>query len=517
MVKGHVFHYTVIESYVLEQIILEYLDIFDYETGNILTFLHLLIYKERVQIDEVAEQTGLNQKTVRKYMDEINDLFPKYVGERELEIKYERTRGFTVTAKNDILLEDFRIRYLLDTLEVKLSKALFAETLESPRAFAAQHFVSESLVRRKLNIFSKKIKKVNLGLRRVSLHLKGRESQIQYLYFLFLWSIYKGTHWPFTDISEGAVTQLQKEIYDFFGIKQSQAQQRMFIFQLAILQERKKANCLLSLELHWKEYFIDNLQFDQFWEFAQMDEAFSGLSSDDLKHIYLLVHLRFEAMFQQEPTDLFYYNQKRNTVIYQQSYRMKEIVESFFEEQRIVINDKGLSYLVALNYGRRLFPEFPSDPSEQMENARIFKKFPVLYQRLKECSLQILAEEGNHTSNQLDLLIQKLYTILTFQVFPTFMEKKTSVYLYTDCYYYKEEELMKKIVMNFQEEYCLEVRCGSLAPLTFADLVVSTVRVPEEFAGKYQKAILIGEIWNSDSHCRIEKELHNLQLIEKIE
>lgn len=496
---------------------MEYLNIFDYETANILTFLRLLIYKERVQIDEVVAQTGLNQKTVRKYMDEINELFGKYVGEGELKITYERTRGFTVEAKNDILLEDFRIRFLLDTLEVQLSKALFSESLKSPRSFAEKHFVSESLIRRKLNIFSTEVSKVNLDLRRVSLLLMGKETQIQYLYFLFLWSIYKGTQWPFVNVSEEQTAILQKKIYNFFGIKQSPAQQRMFMFQLAILRERKKSHGLIGLEPHWEEYFLDNRQFDRFLHFSQIDEAFEGLSTDDVKYIYVLIHLRFEAMFQQKATELFDYNREKNTAIYQQAYRMKEIVESFFEEQKIVINDKGLGYLVALNYGRRLFPEFPSDPSEQMENARIIKKFPVLYQRLKACCLQILTEEGNPESNQLDMLIQKLYTILTFQVFPTFMEKKIRVYLYTDCYFYKEEELMKKIEMNFQEEYCLEVQCGSVAALAFADLVVSTVRIPEGFEGKYQKAILINEIWNSDSYCRIEKELHHLQLIEEME
>lgn len=184
---------------------MDYYHIFDTPTNSMLLLLEQLQNRQDwLTINELADHTSLERKTIQKYMKNWQALLkdshdPKL---QELLI-FSKGKGYFFSGDGNSFQKCVQL-VVKSSYIYALMERLFFEPEISLKKFTTKQFISEyTLLRkvRKLNhVFSKL--SISIVLSKGFLSLQGPEPQIRYLGYIFFWKLYRGLGWPFPFVNE---------------------------------------------------------------------------------------------------------------------------------------------------------------------------------------------------------------------------------------------------------------------------------------------------------------------------
>lgn len=182
---------------------------------------------------ELAQACGLNVNTVQKYLDNLRELTKKFP-----DVRLEKHRNYGIRLMREpafplhrLLREVIRQGILVPFLEDLLR---FGSV--DIQAFCEQHFISLSTLRRNIHKLEKELAPLGLSLTKgMTVRLVGSEQQIRYLFFQYLWTIYRGVKelpWEIEAQMKYPIEQLSDLFdYTFTNIQRSQLGVLLFIFE----------------------------------------------------------------------------------------------------------------------------------------------------------------------------------------------------------------------------------------------------------------------------------------------
>lgn len=139
---------------------------------------------------ELAQASGLNVNTVQKYLDHLQKIIQNF---SNVSLEKHRNYGALLNRKSDFPLQRLFSAVIRQSILAPFFEDLLLLGEVDIRIFCEEHFISTSTLRRNIHKLEKNLAPLGLWLTKgTMIRIIGPEHQIRYLFFQYLWTIYRG-------------------------------------------------------------------------------------------------------------------------------------------------------------------------------------------------------------------------------------------------------------------------------------------------------------------------------------
>ncbi|MDA9462383.1 hypothetical protein B835_2328 [Enterococcus mundtii 3F] len=365
-----------------------------------------------------------------------------------------------------------KLAILENSLNFQILKAVCLHSNLTLYEFAAHHGISESFLRRQLaqvnHFFS--YYDLKLKTREGTIFFNGKETQIRYAIYLFLWEVYEGVEWPFLTLDFQKILTTVKQVFTNIALKRNKIKTMEWCFILAVNINRSKQG-----------YAVPEHELPHF-----LDPMLAGLSevTNDLKTIISIYNLPSSELnfillwIQTRPQ--FYVD--KNIMVHTSKVHKKnatpinELRDQFYhymvsvgiKSNEITSKKKLLdATLYANGIHDYLFSPFSGKKREVTDF--IERNYPYFYQNMVDLTQQM--QKNKFPWLQLSTLIEAFLVIAP----PTFFDKEIKVKLESD--YPLSIELLYVKVLQEQLRLYLNVFFTNELLLN-PDVIIRTTEAP---------------------------------------
>lgn len=218
---------------------------------------------------ELAQISGLNVNTVQKYLDHLQELTKNF---SDVSLEKHQNYGTRLIRKSDFPLQRLLREIIRQGTTVPFFEDLLLRGEVDAREFCEKHFISPSTLRRNIHKVERELRPLGLELSKgPMLRITGPEHQIRYLFFQYLWTIYRGVKelpWEIEERMSYPIEQLARLFnFKFTNVQRSQLGVLLFVFEQRINVESVQKSLIRpsfkapSLFSHWKENDWEMLLF----------------------------------------------------------------------------------------------------------------------------------------------------------------------------------------------------------------------------------------------------------------
>ncbi|AEJ24199.1 hypothetical protein WKK_06645 [Weissella koreensis KACC 15510] len=192
-----------------------------------------------IDIYDIKEALQLNERTIHKYIDSINDIIEQ---DKNSSDKSYNLYGHIDKQNNKYIYtgDHFQFKQLYKkivegTVSLSLINKLVNNNNIKIKAFFHENFISETSLRRNISIFNDYISKydVSISIKKGFIRFYGNKLNIRFLVVTFMWRNYGGTIWPFENVSKSKIDALANKIINIYGINMSKGKKLEFMYILA--------------------------------------------------------------------------------------------------------------------------------------------------------------------------------------------------------------------------------------------------------------------------------------------
>lgn len=186
------------------------------------------------RIDDLAEELHLSNKTVYKYLRQINSLATVILSKEIFILCKEPTIYQFSGDKIDFL----KLRYsIIETCySIKMLKDLLSNSSIHIYNFCENNFISESAFKKHIYTLNLMLKDLNIKIkiRSNQIFLFGDEATIRYFMTSFFWRLYNGIKWPFENIDHNKIKKIEYIFFKSDASDISKGKQKIFLYFLAV-------------------------------------------------------------------------------------------------------------------------------------------------------------------------------------------------------------------------------------------------------------------------------------------
>lgn len=181
---------------------------------------------------ELAHASGLSVNTVQKYLDHLQDFTDKFP---DVSLEKHRNYGARLIRTGEFPLQRLLKEVIRQGIVVPFFEDLLLQGSVDVYHFCETHFISMSTLRRNIHKLEKELEPIGLSLSKgTNVRLIGPEYQIRYIFFQYLWTIYRGVKelpWEIEEQMDYPIEQLSVLFdFKFTNVQRSQLGVLLFVF-----------------------------------------------------------------------------------------------------------------------------------------------------------------------------------------------------------------------------------------------------------------------------------------------
>ena len=345
-------------------------------------------------IDEIATHLHLAKATAQKYISLIKIRLQPF-HESDIYIEVTTSKGIRLHHHPSF---NTHILYS-DILKKQLAFSLIDSTLKYGTMpiikIALDNFTSVASVRRKYFALNETLKRANLAIKNNT--IRGKEEDIRWFYSEYYWEIFKGSEWPFPNISQNRIHKLIGRIEKSLRISVVPEVKEKVSYWIAINHIRYSKGYRIAGDIEIKKYVAQKKQ-----QFSLFIERLNEYNCDK-NHLYSFQQLEevellffvFSSLSGAEGNKTFtdsvlQAHHEGNTLMYQMTQDWLILYKSYFYEtdfyytqiQNKLLHIHSFSYLFTIdeslllksNYSKELIQTYPT----------FFKRMEKIYDTLSE-------------------------------------------------------------------------------------------------------------------------------------
>lgn len=439
----------------MEQEILELLDKKNKFSCLIIDFSQsendwLSVYKLSLRLD-------LNQRSIQRYIHELEEKIMEFnlQSGANVSIEYNKFKGIRITYDTSAA---FKLKnYIIENDDtIALLNQLVFSKLSSVKKYSEDNFISEYSLKKSMI----KIEELLAGFRiKLSKHktvFEGRERNIRMFIYIFLWTLYKDSEWPFDYISEekiyGSVDNFSEGgQLDFTSINRKQM---AYLMSVNLLRNKKKH--YIKKDAEWDNYVnIEAMKKDPI--VMQGMENYQYYHENDLYFLLLLIQMRYRIFKSDLLRErIFSYHKKMNSDVYSMTEQMMKLFEEKFFKIPKDRREVFFTYSFCAHLFCRVFKSIRFDIDGYdvlIKNDRS----PNLLKKLNSFLDQLASEHNSPIFLEKPFLIRKYFLLFSYFKPTTIYETKISVGIDSDLPFFIRENIKKDIRKNFENRYHLEL------------------------------------------------------------
>lgn len=365
-----------------------------------------------------------------------------------------------------------KLAILEDSLNFQILKAVCLHSNFTLYEFATHYGISESFLRRQLAQVNHFFSYYNLKIktRGGTIFFSGKETQIRYTIYLFLWEVYEGMEWPFLTLDFQKILTTVKQVFTNIALKKNKIKTMEWCFILAVNINRfKQGYPVPEPELpHFLDPMLEGLS--EVTTILQPIISVYGLPSSESNFILLWIqtrpHIYVNKNIMVHASKIHKKNATPINEFRDQFYRYMKSVG--INTNEITSKKKLLdATLYANGIHDYLFSPFSGKKREVTDF--IEKNYPYFYQNMVGWTQQM--QKTHFPWIQLSTLIEAFLVIAP----PTFFDKEIKVKLESD-YPLSIELLYVKVLQDQLRLYLNVLFTNEL--LLNPDLIIRTTEAP---------------------------------------
>lgn len=409
---------------------------------------------------ELQQCCRKSRNTIIKYCDLLKEN-AKNITAHDL-IQHENGRGYFFNGDK----EDYQamlISIVHKSLSFDLLQQLLLKNKISLNEFANEHYADPMTIRRMLKKFNKHTKHIDLSfhINKGIIHITGSEPAIRFFTYIFFWYIYRGTVWPFNDLSEEQISTFINQTFSRYGnINDIITHQWSYILAINVI--RDSIGCRISMKMlpDFSEELVRFLfgsssPFDGD-KFMQKLNKIHNFSRDEFIYflLLLLTSVRFYTV-KDVYSRMLYFHQNTNSQI---NEKLKLIISSFpeFNQTTTENQELAISLLMSSLLKSILFPNYTVPISGYDYQEYLDDNFPFLKKEMEK-RLKGLQKKDDFFTSSHDYLLLRMVEMYTLLGDPVDFNPKIILQLETDLPITIEKLLKSYLLSLFGPFYRLSI------------------------------------------------------------
>lgn len=405
-----------------------------------------------VSIEELAEETSLQPRSVVKYILSISEVITtEYLEKMSFEMQGHHL--FKIIISENKFFFDLRIEIIEKSLNITIWKKLFFFNEFNIVKFSIESFSSLSTIKRKIKKLNLEVKPFNFRITSKDdiYVVKGNETNIRLFFSLFFWNIYRGIKWPFYNVDQRKILKLVDHVTEDLRLPISYSFKNKFVYNSAVVVTRFFHNKPIIIEKNeeWNKLIEINNKLVKYLpiNFTKLLKEDYMLSEDEAQHE--LSRMQVGQSFYQDSkmgTIAIELHKKYETDIYKASQHFLELLE---KHAQVNLSDKQkkavLISILSGHYKAFFYQEVPLlklELDQILSNYNSLRSFvEKIYTELEDCENSFIFKQKHFLINQ--------YMYVVSEILPlNFFEPEIAVY-FDDPIDYPREILVKKMLKNF--------------------------------------------------------------------
>lgn len=277
-------------------------------------------------IEEISNQLFLSKATTQKYTTLLKLRCARFP-EEQIFLEKSPSKGIFLHRSPIFALQFIYTQVIKELLVFSVLDTFFNKKSNQLLKIAMDNFSSVASIRRKYQTINQRFIELGLDISIVKDNIIGNERQIRWFYSKFYWRIFRGTEWPFHNLSKNMVEHRLKIIQDFYKIELSTEVKEEMLYWLAINWWRHLQGYRVEPDKEIQEYCLDNPFFEIFTEAT--NQAFpKSLRQKEPSNKYQVQYLYFLI----NSLPLLENNNKYNEQIYNSHKKANTIIYRMTQE-----------------------------------------------------------------------------------------------------------------------------------------------------------------------------------------
>lgn len=408
--------------------------------------------------DELGEKLNVPTKRVHTLISSLlQDLMD--FGSDRIQLTILKGRGSYLQIDDPKEYVRFRQHLIESSVTFQIILAIATKDGPTLGQLSANHFVSESLIRKRIHNVNQMIKKneVKIVSRKNHYQYQGEEAQVRFILNTILWHLYRGTEWPFDTIDQKKLFQILQDICKTVNLPIKSLTLYEIGYSFAINFTRARQGYAIDIKPKWKAYIFLCEEINCKTNIYQIFADRYKLSREETIFFLLEMLSRSKLYINLEERMVVNKTNLKQTPSYVASKRLLEKYEEIFgkisEKKRQLFFD----YTYPCHIYADLFTNIVYTSAGYLVYSEINDYFPNLKIKMKKL-LKSLYQE-----TKLDLFLNEQYLtekyILIFSFFQPVIqyEQEHIIYVETDLSEMLEQKLVDQIKVNFNQFFNIKI------------------------------------------------------------
>ena len=418
-----------------------------------------------LSVYNLSEKLEVNQRSIQRYIHDLEEKIEEFNLETGANvcIEYNKFKGIRITYGTSAA---FKLKnYIIDKDDtITLLNQLIFSKISSIKKYSEENFISEYSLKKSII----KVEELLAGFRiKLATHktiLEGKERNIRMFIYVFLWTLYKDTEWPFSYISEEKIYNSVDNFSKNGQLNFTSINRKQMAYLMSVNLLRNKKKFYIKKDAEWDNYVnIEAMKRDPV--IIQGMENYQYYFEHDIYFLLLLVQMKYRIFKSDLLRErIFSYHKKMNSDVYIMTKQMMKL----FEEKFFNIPEDRKDVFFTYSFCAHLFCKVFKSIRFDIDGYDILVKndtSPKLLEKLNDFLDQLADEHGSPIFLEKPFLIRKYFLLFSYFETTTIYETKITVGIDSDLPFFIRETIKKDIQRNFENRYNLELAESDEKPI----------------------------------------------------
>lgn len=410
-----------------------------------------------LSVYNLSLRLDLNQRSIQRYIHELEEKIDEFNLETgaNVSIEYNKFKGIRITYGTSAA---FKLKnYIIDNDDtITLLNQLIFSKISSIKKYSEDNFISEYSLKKSVMKIEELLAGFRIHLSKHKTIFEGRERNIRMFIYIFLWTLYKDSEWPFDYISEEKIYSSVDNFSKTGQLNFTSINKKQMAYLMSVNLLRNKKKYYIKKDDEWDDYVnLEALKKDPI--VIQGMENYQYYLENDIYFLLLLIQMKYRIFKSDLLRErIFSYHKKKNSDV----YHMTEQMMTLFEEKFFKIPEDRRDVFFTYSFCAHLFCRVFKSIRFDIDGYDILVKndtSPQLLNKLDDFLEQLASEQGSPIFLEKPFLIRKYFLLFSYFKTTTLYEKKITIGIDSDLPFFIRENIKKDIIKNFENRYNLEL------------------------------------------------------------
>ncbi len=410
-----------------------------------------------LEVKTVSTDLEISERSVQRYIHYLDEMIEEYnqVNNKHVKLFYGKFKGIKLEF-SDSSIEQLKVYIVCNDENLQLLLELCFLKTESIAKYSEKKFISVYSIKHSVDQINQLLSSFNLTVDANKLTFIGEEKTIRFFCYIFLWTIYKNSPWPFDYLDEERLYRTVDHAEETFGCAYNDVHKKQIAYFMAVCLIRNKKKFFIDDTENWNEY-VDHRALQKAKLVKNTKRDHQVFEDNEFMYIFVVMEMTHWMYRSDKVKDrILEHHQIRNTDVYVATNLVfKKFQEDFFEIPSEV-QEVFYTFFFCTHLQSRIFPGvyFDLDDFTSLGESGFPKNLTI---KLTEFIREMKGQSNLEIFDEEELLLKRYLLLFSYFEYWSSFEPKVKIAIDADLSFLVRERMRKMIQNHFDRRYNLDV------------------------------------------------------------